>query len=119
MTTRTPRSLSSLTMRTYPSNMDQINKIATPEDKIKPLDTKGIKQVQGIIRSLQYVAIEVNNKLLVDLSTIGTQKATVTANKNTAITQLLDYVSTYPEDGILFREIGMVLAEHADAGFLN
>ena len=27
--------------------------IATPEDKIKPLDTKCIKQVQGIVGALQ------------------------------------------------------------------
>ena len=53
------------------------------------------------------------------LSTIGTQKATATANTNTAITQMLDYVATYPDKGMLFREIGMVLASHADAGFLN
>ena len=36
-----------------------------------------------------------------------------------AITQLLEYVATYPDDGILFRASGMVLAAHADAGFLN
>ena len=86
--------------------------IATPDDTSKPLDTKGIKRVQGIVGDLKYVARAVNKKLLVALSTIGTQQATAMANTNTAITQLLDYVETYPDDGILFRESVMVLAEH-------
>ena len=83
--------------------------MATPEDTRKPLDTKGIKRVQGIVGSLKYVTRAVNNKLLVALSTIGTHKVTATANKNTTITQLLDYIATYPDYGILFRAIGMVL----------
>ena len=58
-------------------------KKATTEDTNKPLETKGIKQVQGILGSLQYIARAVNNKLIVALSTIGTQQATATANKNT------------------------------------
>ena len=53
------------------------------------------------------------------LSTIGTYQATATENTNTVITQLLDYVPTYPDDGILSKASGMVLVAHADAGFLN
>ena len=93
--------------------------ISTPEDTSNTLDTKGINRLQVIFVVLQYVAREVKNKLLVDLSTIGIHQATATENANTAITQLLDYVATYPDDGILFRASGMVLAAHAYAGFLN
>ena len=50
--------------------------IATPEDTSKPLDTNVINRVQGIVGALQYVARAVNKKLLVSLSTIGTQQAT-------------------------------------------
>ena len=69
--------------------------------------------------ALQYLAIEVNNELLMALSTICTKQATAMANTKTETTQLLDYVETYPDDGILFRASGMVLVAHADAGFLN
>ena len=69
--------------------------------------------------ALQYLAIEVNNELLVALSTICIQQATATANTKTEITQLLDYVETYPDNGILFGASGMVLVAHANAGFLN
>ena len=54
-----------------------------------------------------------------DLSTIGTQQATATANTNIAITRLLDYVATYQDDGILCRASSTVLASFEDAGFLN
>ena len=36
-----------------------------------------------------------------------------------AIEQLLYYVATYPDDGIIFRKSDMILAAHADAGFIN
>ena len=61
----------------------------------------------------------VNNKLLVALSAIGAQQAAATENTAEAIEQLLDNVATYPNDGILFRKSDMILAAHADAGFLN
>ena len=61
----------------------------------------------------------VNNKLLVALSAIGSQQAAATEDTAGAIEQLLDYVATYPDDGILFRKSDMILASHADAGFLN
>ena len=53
------------------------------------------------------------------LSEIGAQQAAATEDTAEAIEQLLDYVATYPNDGILFRKSDMILAAHADAGFLN
>ena len=37
----------------------------------------------------------------------------------TAAHQLLDYVATYPSDGLVFHASGMSLAAHADSGFNN
>ena len=53
------------------------------------------------------------------MSAIGAQQAAATEETKDAIEQLLDYVETYPDDGILFRKIDMILAAHADAGFIN
>ena len=61
----------------------------------------------------------VNNKLLVELSEIGAQQEAATEDTAEAIEQLLDYVATYPNDGILFRKSDMILAAHSYAGFLN
>ena len=60
-----------------------------------------------------------NKKILVALSAIGSQKAPATEEIEDAIEQLLDYVATYPDDGIFFRKSDMILAAQADAGFLN
>ena len=68
---------------------------------------------------LIYVGRAVNNKLLVALSAIGAQQSSATEDTAAAIEQLLDYVATYPNDGILFRKSDMILAAHVDAGFLN
>ena len=90
-----------------------------PTNTIPPLNEKGIKRVQVIVGSLLYVGGAVNKKLLVALSAIGAQQSSATEETAAAIEQLLDYVATYPDDGIIFRKSDMILAAHADAGFLN
>ena len=90
-----------------------------PTNDSPPLNDKGIKRVQLIVGSLLYIGRSVKNKLLVALSAIGVQRAAATEETKDAIEQLLEYVTTYPDDGILFRKSGMILATHADAGFLN
>ena len=69
--------------------------------------------------ALLYIGRAVNNKLMVSLSAIGAQQASATEETKDAMEQLLEYVATYPDDGILFRKSDMILAAHADAGFLN
>ena len=32
---------------------------------------------------------------------------------------MLDYLATYPDDGIVYRSSNMILAAHSDAGFHN
>ena len=86
-----------------------------PIDTSPTLNKKGIKRIQDIVGALLYVGRSVNNKLLVALSSIGSQQAAATEDTAAAIEQLLDYVVTYPNDGILFRKSDMILAAHADA----
>ena len=90
-----------------------------PIDTSPPLNDKGIKRVQGIMGALLYAGRVVNNKLLFALITIGAQQEAATEETTAAIEQLLGYVATYSDDGILFRNSDMILAAHADAGFLN
>ena len=61
----------------------------------------------------------VNNKLLVPFFEIGSQQAAATEETAYAIEQQLEYVATYPDDGILFRKINMILAAHSDASFIS
>ena len=58
----------------------------TPEeDMIPALNNEGTKQIQGIFGALSYYARAVENKLLVSLSAIGSQKAATTQRKNKEI----------------------------------
>jgi len=88
-------------------------------DTSEPLDVAGIKRIQGIVGSLLYYARAVDNKLLVALSALSSQQAKATANTALAANQLLDYVATYPADGITYRASSMILAAHSDASFLT
>ena len=89
-----------------------------PEEVESPsLDDKGIKRVQDILRSLIFYGQEVDNKVLVDLNTIGTHQAAATEITNEAIYHLFDYLSTYPNEGIVYISRKMFLAAHSDSGF--
>ena len=94
-------------------------RMAPEADDSKPLDDKGIRQVQQVVGTLLWVGQAVNNKLLVYLSAIGYQQASATKETNKAINQLLYYCATYPDDGILYRSSDIILAGHSDAGFNN
>jgi len=88
-------------------------------DTSHPLDAAGTKRVQGIVGSLLYYARAVDNKLLATLSAISSQQAKATENTAKAVSQLLDYVATHPNDGVTYRASSMVLAAHSDASYLT
>ncbi len=69
--------------------------------------------------SLLYYARAVDNKLLVALSAIVACQAKATIATKKAVDLLLDYVATYPNDGIVYQASNMILCAHADGGFLN
>ena len=66
-----------------------------------------------------FYEITVDKKMLVALNAIGTQQASATESTNEAIGNLLDYLATYPNNGIIYRARKMVLVVHSDAGFHN
>ena len=90
-----------------------------PTDTSPILNEKEIKRIQGIVGALLYVGRAVKNKFLVAFSALGAQQAAATEDTAAAIEQLLYYVATHPNDGILFKKRDMIWAAHADAGFLN
>ena len=90
-----------------------------PTDTIPSLNDKVIKIFQVIVGALLYVERAVNNKLLEALSAIGSQQEAAAEETAAEIEQLLVYVATYYDDGIISRKNDMILAARADAGFLN
>ena len=93
--------------------------LAPEEDTTPPLDSQGKKRVQGIVGALLCYTRAVDNKLLVGLSAIISQQASVTQRTNEAIDQILDYCATYTSDVILYRSSNMVLCANSDTGFHN
>ena len=53
------------------------------------------------------------------LSAIGTQQSATTECTAAAIHQLLDYVATYPNYGIIYCASEIILCAHYDAAYLN
>ena len=78
-----------------------------------------MQRVQEIVGACLFYGRAVDNKLLVAINTISSQQAHATEDTNKAITTLLDYLATYPDDGILYRASDMILIAHSDSGFHN
>ncbi len=95
------------------------NQLTPLEDSSEPLSNERKLRIQEIVGSLLYYARAVDNKLLVALSAIAARQASATVATEQSVNLLLDYVATYPNDGIVFRASNMILCAHADAGFLN
>jgi hypothetical protein len=92
----------------------------SPDEDISALlDDAPKHRIQEIIGSLLYHARAVDNKLLVALSAIAAKQSKATVTTEKAVTLLLNYATTYPNDGIIYRARDMILCAHADAGFLN
>jgi hypothetical protein len=92
----------------------------TPDpDSLELLNASRKRCVQEIMESLLYHAQAVDNKLLVALSAVAAHQAKATVATEQLVDLLLDYVATYPNDGIVYRAGDMILCAHVDAGFLN
>ena len=89
------------------------------EDTRTALYNKGICCVKAIVGALLYYTRAVDNKIIFGISSIGVQRAAATESTAEAINHLLDYCSTYPNNGIVFRASDMVLAAHSEVGFNN
>ena len=92
---------------------------ASEDDSSPSLDSYDNLCVHSIVGALLFYSRAVDNKLPVALKELGQQQASATPATNNDIMQLLDYLATYPRDGITFRASNMVLAAHSDAAYLN
>jgi hypothetical protein len=77
----------------------------TPDpDSLELLNASCKCHVQEIVGSFLYYARAVDNKLLAALSAIATHQAKATIATEQAVDLLLDYVATYPNDGITIKQ---------------
>ena len=67
-----------------------------------------------------YIKLELLiKKLLVGINELGQKQASATEDTNTTLLQILYYLSTYLNDGILYQDSGMILGGHSDSAYLN
>jgi hypothetical protein len=83
------------------------------------LDASHKFSMQEIVELLLYYARAVDIKLTIALRAIAACQAKATVATELAMDHLLDYVATYPNDGIDYQARNMIICAHADAGFLN
>ena len=84
-----------------------------------PNSTTLVSNESRPLLTLLYYGCAVDIKLLVALSKLGSTQAAATELTKTDLSQLLDYLSTYPDDGILYCSSAMILSAHSDAAYLN
>ncbi len=93
--------------------------VTSDANALELLEDNRKRCIQEIVGSLLYYAQAVHNKLLVVLSAIAACQAKATVATEQAVNLLVDYVATYPNDGIVYHTSNMILCAHTDAGFLN
>ena len=76
---------------------------ADAPDESPALNKENSKRIQTIIGSLLHCARAVDNKLLVTLRTIAIKTHSPIILILNEVNHLLDYVATYPDDGMLFH----------------
>ena len=102
MGTHHPIETSALSLLCAPITYGAKQQFANSPGASPKLDNTGIKRVQSIVGALLYYGRAVDNKLLVALSDLGSTQAAATDLTKTNLRQFLDYLSTYPDDGIIY-----------------
>ena len=92
---------------------------AMKANSIPPLNLLVIKLFQFIVFVLLYYSWSVDNKLPVALGAIGSHQSSATERTSAAITQLLNYIATYPNYIITYCASSLVLAGKFVVSFLN
>ena len=84
-----------------------------------PLDSTKKLRIQQLVGAICYYARDIDNKLLVALIKLAQQQSSPTDYANRDMLQLLDYLATYPNNGINYRSRNMILAGHVDSDYFN
>ncbi len=79
------------------------------------LSPKELKEIQCVKGSVLYYACAVDITVLMVLSLIAIKQLNSTTNTMEKAKQLLDYLATYPDATIHFKELDMIMNVHLDA----
>jgi hypothetical protein len=83
------------------------------------LPKSAITRIQQVIGTFLFYARAVDTTMLVALSTLASEQASVTTKTEAAIQQFLDYCATHPNATVHFVASDMILRVHNDASYLS
>ena len=92
---------------------------AMDEDHSPALHTTELKTLQQILGTLLYYARDVDNTMLVAISTLASVQAKGTEATMVAAIQLLNYCATHPNASVRYKASDMILHVHSDASYLS
>jgi hypothetical protein len=84
-----------------------------------PINKKGIKRVQQIVRSILYYARAVDMMVLMALSMIAIEQTKSTKQTMAKCMQLLDYLAYHADAKVHFYASDMIMNIHLDASYLS
>jgi hypothetical protein len=88
-------------------------------DSSPALDASGVKKLQSIIGSFQYIAQCVDCTQLVKLGQLASEQSKATAETQEKANHFLQYVASWSAATIIFRPSDMQLKITSDAGYLS
>ena len=83
------------------------------------LSTIEKKRLQRVIGTLLYYGKAIDNTILVPVGTLASQQSQATQSTYKSLSQLLDYLATYPDASIRYNASDMILWVHRDASYLS
>jgi hypothetical protein len=89
------------------------------EEDLPPLNKDDTKYIQAVTETLLYYGQTVVSTIVPVLSSIATKQAKATAKMKATVKQLLDYCALQEEEILTFKDSGMVLQVHSNAGYAN
>jgi len=93
--------------------------LTTPIDTSPALNRSEKKTIQQIIGTLLYYGRAVDPTITVALSTLAAEQNQGTQHTTKAITKLLNYCATNPDDTLQYKSSDMILRVHSDTSFLT
>ena len=91
--------------------------LTTAPDTTTPLETKDVKRIQQVVRTLLHYAQAVDATMLVALGTIAAQQTRATNHTAKLLSQLLDYCHIHPDATIGYHASDMISHIHSDASY--
>jgi hypothetical protein len=102
-----------------PPRMGKKSQEPTKEDASKPLGPQGVKRVQQIVGSGLYLARAIDATIVPAVGKVSSEQAQPTEQVLLDAERVLQYLSMYPNNQLVYKASDMILHIHSDASYLS